>query len=70
MTIFVEEDDGRFSRFSENHYQRGYEAETMVRLIKEAGMEVIEVLDADTHEEITPESERIYIIAKEVRKEA
>ena len=42
----------------------------MVRLIKEAGMEVIEVLDADTHEEITPESERIYIIAKEVRKEA
>ena len=70
LTIFVEEDDGRFSRFSENHYQRGYEAETMVRLIKEAGMEVIEVLDADTHEEITPKSERIYIIAKEVRKEA
>jgi len=42
----------------------------MIRLVEEAGMEVVEVLDADTKQAITPESERIYIIAKEVRKEA
>ena len=70
LTIFVKDEEELFRRFHENHYQRGYDADTMIRLVEEAGMEVVEVLDADTKQAITPESERIYIIAKEVRKEA
>lgn len=68
LTIFVEEEEGLFRRFQETHYQRGYTVETMQRLVENAGMEILEILDADTHEEVTEESERVYIIAKEVQK--
>lgn len=78
LTIFVkddsvaqkaEENDGAcFRRFCENHYQRGYRLEQMKRLVEEAGMEFIEAIDADTHEEVTEVSERIYVVAREQGK--
>lgn len=70
LTVFVQEEDGRFRRFQENHYQRGYRAETICRLLKEAGLEVLELLDADTREEVCEESERIYVVARECMKQA
>lgn len=69
LTIFVEEEEGLFRRFQETHYQRGYTVETMQRLVESAGLELVEILDADTHKEVTPESERVYMIAREVQKE-
>lgn len=72
LTIFVKTDavdeEPLFRRFQETHVQRGYTLEQMSRLVKEAGMEVVFAIDADTHDEVTAESERIYILAKEVRK--
>ena len=68
LTIFVREEDGRFRRFQENHYQKGYHPERICALLKEAGMEVVQFLDADTREAVNPESERIYIVARECMK--
>lgn len=68
LTIFVREEDGRFRRFQENHYQKGYHPERICALLKEAGMEVVQLLDADTREAVNPESERIYIVARECMK--
>ena len=68
LTIFVKEDDELFRKFEENHYQRGYRLEQMKQALKKAGMEFIAALDADTHEEITDTSERIYCIARECGK--
>lgn len=68
VTIFVREEGELFRRFSENHVQRGYTAEQMMALVEQAGMELVEVMDADTKEGVTAESERIYIVAKEVKK--
>ena len=68
LTIFVQEEDGRFRRFQENHYQKGYHPERICALLKEAGMEVVQLLDADTREAVNPESERIYIVARECMK--
>lgn len=74
LTIFVQEnstcmdEEPLFRRFQETHVQRGYTLEQMTRLVKQAGMEVVFAMDADTHEEVTAESERIYILAKEVMK--
>ncbi len=70
LTVFVREEDGRFRRFQENHYQRGYRPETIRRLLTEAGLEVVEMADADTREEVLPESERIYVVARECMKQA
>lgn len=69
LTFFVKNDkDNCFKKFSETHYQRGYTLEQMKALIEKAGMEFVDALDADTHKEVTAESERIYVIARERHK--
>lgn len=68
LTIFAREDSGLFRRFSETHFQRGYTLSEMTVLVKKAGMEVVLVLDADTHEEPGEDSERIYVVARECGK--
>ncbi|WP_026653579.1 class I SAM-dependent DNA methyltransferase [Butyrivibrio proteoclasticus] len=61
-------DGGLFRRFSETHYQRGYTLDEMKSFVKAAGMELVTVIDADTHEEPTEDSERIYVVARECGK--
>lgn len=64
LTVFVREENGLFRRFEETHYQRGYSVEQMRRLIEQAGMSVVEVMDVDTGEAVTRESQRVYLVAK------
>ena len=68
LTIFVKEENGLFRKFEENHYQRGYCLEQMKIALGKAGMEFVKAIDADTHEEVTEISERIYCIARECGK--
>lgn len=68
LTVFVQEGNGLFRRFQENHYQRGYRAETICELIRDAGLQLVEMIDADTRNEVTAQSERIYVVARESRK--
>ncbi len=67
LTIFVRCDEGKelFQRFTETHYQRGYTLDEMKMLVERAGMIFVTAIDADTHEEPSEESERIYIVARE-----
>ncbi len=69
LTVFVrdEEKKDRFYRFKENHYQRGYTLEEMERFVRNAGMEILLSLDADTHGKPGKESGRIYILARKSR---
>ena len=75
LTLFVKNDNSDsvesniFYRFEETHYQRGYRLEQMKSLIEQAGMKFVEAFDADTHEAPTPESGRIYIVAREQNKQ-
>lgn len=70
LTIFAKEDDcGLFRRFTETHLQRGYTLAEMKEFVERAGMEVALVLDADTRKAPTEVSERIYVLARECRKE-
>lgn len=68
LTVFVREEGELFRRFTETHYQRGYTVEQMTGLVEQAGMTVVEVTDADTGEAVTDKSERVYVVAREVRK--
>ncbi|MCM1118410.1 MAG: class I SAM-dependent methyltransferase [bacterium] len=68
LTVFVREEGERFRRFAENHFQRGYRPETMRRLVEQAGMKLLRMLDADTMGEVTAQSERIYMLAREQGK--
>ncbi len=69
LTIFVREEGDSFRRFTETHLQRGYTVEQMRRLVEQAGMTIVEILDADTRENVTDTSERVYIVAREQGKE-
>lgn len=69
LTIFVKEESEMFRRFTETHYQRGYTLEQMIKLVEAAGLEFVRALDADTKGEVGAESERVYVIAREVSKQ-
>ena len=68
LTVFVRESGETFRRFTETHFQRGYTVGQMLRLVEQAGMEVAEVMDADTGEPVTDTSQRVYVVAREYRK--
>lgn len=68
LTVFVQEDGEHFRRFVENHLQRGYTPQTMRNLVEQAGMRVIRLLDADTLGEVTDQSQRVYVLAREQGK--
>lgn len=70
LTIFVQDKEELFRRFSETHYQRGYTLEEMKGFVKRAGLIFVKAMDADTHGKVTKSSERIYVIAKEHGKES
>lgn len=65
LTIFVQEEGDTFRRFTETHLQRGYTVEQMKNLVEQAGMEIVEILDAETKDAVTETSERVYIVARE-----
>jgi len=68
LTIFVKEEGEHFRRFSETHYQRGYTAEQMIRLVEKAGLKVLLVKDSDTQESVTAKTQRVYLVAAECEK--
>lgn len=71
LTVFIrenEEEPDTFRRFQETHFQRGYTLEEMRGFIEEAGLVFLKAYDADTLEEVTPQSQRIYCVAQENMK--
>lgn len=69
LTLFVEnKEDKRYDRFDEWHYQRAYQVEEVLDLVKKAGMEVLAVYDAFTRQAPREDSDRVYIIAREQGK--
>lgn len=70
LAIFIPEgDDGLYRKYEEVHYQRAYETETVRRLLEQAGLSVEAVYDAFTQNAPTPESERVYFVAREQMKQ-
>lgn len=63
LTLFIAEQDGRFSRFQEQHYQRGYSLDTIKELLGKAGLEFLAAYDGYTESPLTKKSERMTVIA-------
>ena len=72
LTLYVKDnsEDGmeRFVRSQETHTQRGYEATDIEKLIKEAGLELVLMLDADTDESVEIDTERVLVVARKQRE--
>ncbi len=64
VTIYVQEDNGLYRRFEETHFQKGYDEETIRRLLEETGFDLLRMTDSDTGSEPTEETERLYVAAR------
>jgi 2-polyprenyl-3-methyl-5-hydroxy-6-metoxy-1,4-benzoquinol methylase len=63
LTFFVKQDE-LYRRFDEVHIQRVYENKEIISLLKAAGFERIQMLDAFTFNEPNPCSERVNFVAQ------
>ena len=68
LTLYIKEEDGRYQRFEETHFQRCYELSTIQRLLQEAGLEFVGMFDAYTKEPVSNESEKVLFVARECSK--
>ena len=65
LTLFVREEEDLYRRYVETHLQRGYTTEEIKALLIEAGLEPVAMYHAFTREAPRPDSERIYVVARE-----
>lgn len=66
LTIFARRNNSElFERFNEIHHQRAYSVTEVIDLLSQAGLEYVTAYDAFTNNPPLPESERVYIIAKQ-----
>ena len=68
LTLFIREEDGRYSKYEETHYQKAFETREVLEAVKEAGMELVAVYDAFTREPVKETSDRVYFIVRECGK--
>jgi len=69
LNFFVKKQNGLYVRTEEEHYERAYSLETIKLMIEKSGMKFEAAYDAFTFEPVRKDSERIYVIAREVQKE-
>ena len=67
ITFFVREGE-LFRRFTETHLQRGYELSEMKAAVEASGLVFVKAYDADTKGDVTDDSERVVVIARECGK--
>ncbi|MBQ7432213.1 MAG: class I SAM-dependent methyltransferase [Lachnospiraceae bacterium] len=68
VTIFAAEEDGRYERQQELHYQKPYTIAQIQRLLQQAGMEFVAAYGENGEEASETDSSRIYILARECGK--
>lgn len=64
LTLFIPEGGELYRRYTETHYQRNYETETLLKLLKNAGFTDICVYDDYTDAPLCETSERAVFVAK------
>lgn len=68
LTLFVEEEEGLYRKFTETHYQRGYTLQQMQSIAKAAGLEWVYEMDADNCDKVNDYTERIFAVVRECKK--
>ncbi len=63
LTLFIQGEDGKYERFCETHYQRGYEPEDVRKILEETGFRIIDFSDSETEGKVTGDTERVFVTA-------
>jgi len=65
LTFFIKQENSLYRKYQETHTRRAYDLETIRKLLNEAQLDMIGAYHELTELEPRPDSERIYIIARE-----
>ena len=68
LNFFVKNAEGTYDRTREEHYERAYSLDEIKGFIEKSGMKFEAAYDAFTFEPVREDSERIYVVAREVLK--
>ena len=69
LSIFIREEENLYRKFTETHYQRAYTLAQVKACLEAGGMEFVTTYDAFTKDAPRPDSDRIYVIAREKGKQ-
>ena len=69
VSFFVADEDGKYDRFEEVHYQKAYEVEHIKTLLARAGMELVAVYDDYTTKPCDEKTLRATFVAREKQVE-
>jgi SAM-dependent methyltransferase len=64
LTLFIREEDGRYRKYEEEHYQRAYTLAHIRTLVERSGLKLLHIYDAFTREPAKADSERVYVICQ------
>ena len=64
LTLYVRDEDDRYTRFEETHIQKAYALERVLELLQQAGMKAEQIFDSDTGKEVTDTTGQICIAAR------
>ncbi len=69
LTLFIREKSEYYRKYEEQHYQRAYGMETIKVLVERAGLELLNVYDGYTKDEVREDSQRVCVICRRKREE-
>lgn len=70
LSIFLRDENGKYDKYIETHYQKAYTINEIRKAIEAAGMEFVTAYNAFTRDTADEENDRIYVIAREMLKKA
>lgn len=66
LTLYIRDEDDRYTRFEETHIQKAYALERVLELLQQAGMKAEQIFDSDTGKEVTDTTGKFCIAARKV----
>ena len=64
LSLFVKGEDGRYDKFTEEHYQRAYSLDEIKQALEDGGLKFVTAYNAFTKEAASEENDRVYVIAQ------
>ena len=68
LTLFIEGEDGRFDRFLETHYQKGYNPAEVKKILEDNKFEIVKMTDSETGGDVSDVTQRIFVVAKSTKE--
>lgn len=64
LSVFVRGNDGRYDKYEEEHFQRGYTLDEVKKAVEMSGLKLEKIYEAFSDNEGNEENERVYVVVR------